>query len=270
MSESSSIQSSLNIPAGEESLGKFFAFALGAHVALIAIGVLASFFFDMDFLSKEDFKKQEIIQSSVRVDVVAMPKFTVQELKKAQPELAANPPAVETAEKSPNEGVADSKSEVEFKTQKKINLSSLLGNISSKKIKKRAKKKKNAPSLSAKELNSLVMEGNKLSKGQALVGDSLNAAEGVFAEYVASIPSKVRPYWKLPSFLLEQDLRARIRIFISENGKILKTQIYESSGVEEFDRRALEALNNAGLLPVPEKSIRSRLAAGQVVLGFPL
>ena len=109
-----------------------------------------------------------------------------------------------------------------------------------------------------------------MSKGQALVGDALKAVQGAYVEYVSAIPAFVRPYWKLPSYLLNKDLRARIRIFVSQDGRIIKTEIYESSGVEEFDRRALGALNKTGSLPAPDKSLWGRLSAGDVILGFPL
>lgn len=253
----------------EESLARFFILALGAHVLVVAGFVLASLLVGLDMFRSDEIKDAELIQSAVRVDVVAMPKFTVQELKKIEPQA----PAADAVEETPKASAgAQSDSDVEFKTEKKVELSSLLSNLSSRKVDtpKKEKKKQKGSALSAKELNALVMEGNKVSKGQALVGDALKAAQGEFADYVSAIPGHIRPYWKLPSYLMDRDLRARIRVYISENGKILKTQVYESSGVEEFDRRALGALEKAGVLPAPEKSIRSRLAAGQVVLGFPL
>ena len=250
----------------EDSLGRFFALALGVHVLFVGAFAALSLLLGLEFFSSEKYEDIELIQSAVRVDVVAMPKLTVQELKNMEPQA----PAAETQDEAPKAADAQAPSEVEFKTEKKVELSSLLSSLSSRKVEKAKKKKDKGPALSAKELNSLVMEGNKVSKGQALVGDSLGAAQSDFADYVAAIPGHIRPFWKLPSYLLEKDLKARIRVFISENGKIIKTQIYESSGVAEFDRRALEALNKAGILPAPEKSIRSRLAAGQVVLGFPL
>lgn len=253
----------------EDSLGRFFALALGVHVLFVGAFAALSLLLGLEFFSSEKYEDIELIQSAVRVDVVAMPKLTVQELKNMEPQA----PAADTEDEAPKAADAQASSEVEFKTEKKVELSSLLSSLSSRKVekaKKRKDQKDKGPALSAKELNSLVMEGNKVSKGQALVGDSLGAAQSDFADYVAAIPGHIRPFWKLPSYLLEKELKARIRVFISENGKIIKTQIYESSGVAEFDRRALEALNKAGILPVPEKSIRSRLAAGQVVLGFPL
>lgn len=250
----------------DDSLKRFFIMALMAHVAFVVVASILSFVFDLGIFTSKNNEVPDFVQSAVRVDVVAMPKLTVQELKNMAPQM----PAADKADTSPDESSAQSKSDVEFKTDKKVELSSLLSNLSKRNVEKSKKKKKKGPSLSAKELNSLVMEGNKVSAGQSLVGDSLAEAQGEYAEYVAAIPSFVRPYWKLPSYLIEKDLRARIKIYISENGKIVKSEVYESSGVAEFDNRALSALKETGILPVPEKSIRSMLASGKVVLGFPL
>lgn len=255
----------------QDPLGRFFALALAAHVVAAGVVAAASFFLDLELFSRDEFEKTEIIQSSVRVDVVAMPKLTVQELKKATP----SPPASDSADETPEAAEPASSSDVEYKTRsdakkKKVELSSLLKNLSERKTEKARRRKRKGPALSAKELGALVMEGNKVSKGQALVGDSLKQAQGEFAEYVAAIPGHVRPHWKLPSYLIDKGLRARIRVYISENGKILRTEIYQSSGEQEFDRRALRALKKTETLPPPAKTIRSALAAGKVVLGFPL
>ena len=252
----------------KDPLGKFFTLALVVHFSIAILLYLFSNVLDLNLFDKKPNKDIEFVQSAVRVDVVGMPKFTVQELKKLDPSATAEGQKVEIA---PKEGVVESKSDVEFKTtEKKVVLSSLFSSLSNRKVDRKVKRKKKGSVLSARELNSLALEGNKVSKGQALVGDALKAVQGAYVEYVSTIPSFVRPYWKLPSYLLDKGLRARIRIYVSQNGKIIKSEIYESSGVEEFDRRALGALNKTGSLPAPDKSLWGRLAAGDVILGFPL
>lgn len=250
----------------EDSLKRTFTIALALHVIIGLLLTGLSFLFDMGIFQSTTEEAPEYLQSAVRVDVVAMPKLTVQELKNMSPEA----PASASKDTAPEAKAATSESDTEFKTEKKVELSSLLSSLSSRKTEKAKKKKNKGPALDSKALNDLAMEGNKVSKGQSLVGDALKENQGEFASYVSSIPARVRPHWKLPSYLIEKDLKARIRIYISENGKILKTEIFESSGVDEFDRRALQALKATGILPAPDKGIRSRLAAGQVVLGFPL
>ena len=250
-----------------DPLGKFFSLALGAHILLAMIAYIISFVFNFQFFESKN-KNAEIIQSAVRVDVVGMPKFTVQELKNLDPATTSKG---QKADSAPAKAEVESKSDVEFKsTEKKIKLSSLFSSLSNRPVEKAKKIKKKGSVLSAKELNSLALEGNKVSEGQSLVGDSLKGAQGAYIEYVSSMPSYVRPYWKLPSYLLNKELKARIRVFVSQSGRIIKTEIYESRGVPEFDKRALEALKKTGSFPAPDKSIWTRLTSGDVILGFPL
>lgn len=223
----------------------------------------------------DHYKKTEnvkVIQSSVRVDIVDMPKYTVQELKKMQ----MTP--VNTEEQIGNEKTTEveEKSDVEFKKQvKKVDLNKLLSNLSNKKnikVDEKGNAQNKVKDLFAKNksLRSLVLEGNKISKGTSIVGDNLEVEKTVFNEYISNLPNVIRPNWKLPSYLLNQELKCRVRVFIAANGKILKTQVYESSGVSEFDDKAIRALKDSDPLPAPDKDILSKVAAGEVILGFPL
>lgn len=255
----------------EDNLKKSLALAIGVHVFLIVFAFLFQTFLGIDwFKNKSSIKEIEIIQSSVRVDVVAMPKFTVQELKK----MDIAPPSQDEKTEEVKPTADNSKSDIEFKQKaKKVNLGNLLSNLSNKKEAKAKKKKTKGDKNLVKhryQLRKLVLEGNKVSAGTSLVGDGLAAERTEFNNYVASLPNFVRQYWKLPSYLLDQNLKCRIRIFIGANGKILRSQIYESSGVNEFDQKALAALKQVNSFPSPKREILARVAAGDVILGFPL
>ena len=217
----------------------------------------------LDFsLGPQQIEIEDTIQSSVKVDVVGMPKLTVQELKQfkatdLQKGETEDPKAIE--EPAPEE------------VEEKVDLGNLLSNLSKKKVaKKRPKKKKFGNALSQKELKSLVLEGNKLSAGEAVVGDSLENARTVLGQYASTLPSHVRPFWKLPSYLLNKDLSARIRVFLSDSGKVLRTEITKTSGVDDFDQRALRAIKQANPFPAPEAEIAKMTTSGAIVLGFPL
>lgn len=255
----------------EDKLQKYLMIAVAIHLFVVLSAYLFQQFLGIDwFQNTKAIKEIKIIQSSVRVDVVAMPKFTVQELKKM--EIA--PPSQDEKNEEVKPSVDNSKSDLEFKQKaKKVDLSNLLSNLSKKKTAKgKQKKAKGHEKLNAhrSQLRKLVLEGNKVSAGTSLVGDSLAEENTEFSNYVSSLSNFVRPYWKLPSYLLEKDLKCRIRIFIGSNGKILRTQIYESSGVAEFDQKAMTALKQVKVFPAPKKTILTRVAAGDVVLGFPL
>ena len=213
--------------------------------------------------------KIEIIESSVRVDVVGMPEFTVQELKKLKvnPSTTKMPVVKEDEIKIPDESTEESKSD-EVTDSKSSSMNDLLSSLSKKKLpksKKKAKKK-----ISSNKLRSLVLEGNKVSEGQSVIGKQSSASQSDFAKYTSNIPNHVKPHWVLPSYLSEKDLKCRISVYIGSNGNLLRTKIWESSGDPEYDQKAIFAIKAASPFPKPEESILGRVAGGDIVLGFPL
>ncbi|MBL7665050.1 MAG: cell envelope integrity protein TolA [Bacteriovoracaceae bacterium] len=219
------------------------------------------------------------IQSAVRVDVVDMPKYTIQELKAMKlPPIATTvtspPPAKSVNEKTINPEVQD---ELTFKEKGKKSLNEILKNLSKKDIKldnKKAAEKKvdgdGKNTLSKNELKQLILEGNKLSKGSALVGDSSEVSMAEFESYANTLPDLVKRYWKLPSYLMDANLKCRIRVYISSKGKLIKAIVYESSGVVEYDQKAVSAVEQVQSFPIPPNSVIHRLSSGDVILGFPL
>lgn len=212
-------------------------------------------------------KKIEIVQSAVRIDIVSLPKMTVQELKRVELSKPDEPLPVEREHSKNNET-----SLVEFKKKKeKLNLSNILNNLSSKKLKPiRKKKLRKDRKISRNNLKKLILEGNKLSKGQSIYGDSIKRNEQDFLNYIQSLPNKIRLHWKLPSYLSLKGLRCRIRVYIASNGRVLKMEVFESSGDVEYDKKAMNAVKLSDPLPKPMKDIASRVASGSVILGFPL
>ena len=251
-----------------DKLNQYLFKALVLHLIIAIIGVVTSFIFKMEFFKPFKSKKDiQIVQSSVRVDVVGLPKFTLQELKKMNIGAVQEPEEVEIEKP---EVKTNETSEVEFKKKgKKVNLSNLLSSFSKKKIAKKAKVKKKKK-IDARLLNKLVLEGNKVSKGSSLSGEQLDLSKQVFISYIQELPDKVKPNWKLPSYMIGKNLQCRVQIFIGSNGKVLKIKLYETSGDDEYDSRAMKAIMASSPLPKPPSSILSKVADGTVVLGFPL
>lgn len=256
----------------DQSFIKDFLVSLGAHVALLLLAFAGS-----ELLSKF-FKNNdvEIIRSSVRVDVVGMPKFTVQELKKmqAEPIVTAEPEAVQGGKEETKTEVEDviKKDDLviqEVDKKKKSSFLNIINDYSSKKVTAKAAPKGEAKGTN-KNLESLVLEGNRLSKGSALVGEYTDEQNSEFSAYVQNLPGTIRPFWKLPGYLLEKQLRCRIKIYISPSGQLLKQELLESSGEAEFDKRAQEAVRSASPFPKPSNIVGQRLTQSGIILGFPL
>lgn len=247
----------------------FYSFqSLLLHASLIAVAMLFAKI-TWDSLEARRAENIQLVQSSVRVDVVAMPELTVKELKtfEQQEEVEEIPTPAERAPEP--EAKPDQPEFVEEKKQQ--DFASMLKNLSQKKVEekptKKVEKKQNV--FDRAKIQKLVAAGNKISGGSALIGGSGEAAQGEYAQYLGAMPEAVKPYWKLPSYLASQELQARVRVFLRADGSLIKAELYESSGVTEYDQRAMEAVRRAKFAPMP-KGYSNRGVAGEIVLGFPL
>ena len=261
--------------ATDRDFTKNFLISCGAHAALVLLAYLGGSAI-MKVLNVND--NVEIIRASVRVDVVGMPKFTVQELRDMQNEAATKPEpevkgAVEEVKAKENESEDIIKKDdlviEEEGKKKKSSFLSLINDYSQKKV---AAKEKNRGSKSGKnkDINNLILEGNRLSKGGALVGDYSAGDNSDFSAYVQGMPEIVRPFWNLPSYLQDKNLRCRIKIYLSTSGQLLSTDVFESSGQSEFDARAIKAVKDAAPYPAPSEVVGQRLTKSGIILGFPL
>lgn len=235
-------------------------------------------------------KNLQLVEASVRVDVVSMPKFTINELKnvssgveEAKKEEAApvteTPKEVVKEEPKPKEEpkveekTAGPTFEEASKEKKRQDFLSKLKAISTKKVNGTGdvKAEKGVGGEKSSALKDLVLAGNKLSTGTSIVGSGNTAEMTAFQLYVSKLPDRVRPHWRLPSFLLEKkNLKCRVRIWLNINGALTNAEIYQSSGESEYDQRALEAVRSASPFPKLKEEYGRRALNGDIVLGFPL
>ena len=267
-------------------LGSYVKFSLGVHLVVFT----AFFLWQREGGQTRRSYNLNLVKSSVRVDVVAMPRLTFSELKALEKLPPLPDQEEEQGEKAkessspPREGdflkvkegkkkVPDFREMMKKMAQKKTKTE--LRPVSSRKSKKknsRKKKKNNNKVVSKKlkkKLEQLAFVGNKLSKGAALTGTLSGQAAQELALYMNSLPDKVRPYWKLPSFLKDKNLRCRIRIFLRGNGDLIKAQIIEGSGDSEYDQRALKAVRATPFPPL-DPAFEDQGVKGKIILGFPL
>lgn len=263
-----------------QNLTSSFYKSLGIHGAIVLMLYLGNIITPM-VVSKNIFKLNpeiKFLKSAVRVDVVAMPTQTLAELKKIELSPAPTQESVkeikEVKEVKPDVAkVDDNPAALELKKfEKKKNLLSLLKNISKTATPetKGTKGESKLKSLSGKDISGVVLLGNRIAKGNNITGTTGETEAGAFAGYASSIPVKIKPFWKLPSYLMGKNLQCRVRVFIAGNGELLNAVIYESSGVADYDEKAIEAIKAASPFPAPEAAYRNRLLNGEIALGFPL
>ena len=112
-------------------------------------------------------------------------------------------------------------------------------------------------------------KGAQISEG---ISDTSNTGEEVLdfevVKYFTLMKDHIKMYWSLPQELKVMQLRAEVYVEIGDNGVVLKRQIKESSGNEEFDVRVLETIERASPFPRPIPSVQKTLSEG-VVFVFP-
>lgn len=258
----------------DRNFTKNFLISCGAHVLLLLIAFIAGSTIAKIFNLNSNV---EIIQAAVRVDVVGMPKFTVKELRemqaapvaKAEPEPQGAKVETKVEDETPDEIKKDDLVIEEKGAKKKSSFMNLITDYSSKKVAPSERKKGTAKSTN-KDLDSLILEGNRLSKGSALVGEYTDAQNSEFSAYVQTLPELVRAHWKLPTYLMNQNLKCKIAMYLSASGDVVKTELIESSGQGEFDARAEKAIRDGSPYPKPDAAVVPRLANSGIILKFPL
>ena len=259
------------------------------HAALVAFTLIGGkVAFDLNRAERE--KNLELIQASVRVDMVAMPTHTLNELKnlssgveeakreekapevekpvekvEAKPEPKEEP---KVAEEKPDAGPTFEEAKA---AQKRKDFLSKLKTIGNKKVDSEGTQKADKGAYGSKEtaLKDLVLSGNKLSKGTAMYGEGGGGDLTAFKAYASRLPDYVRTNWSLPSYLMDKKLQAHIRVWLNMNGDVTRTEVYKSSGNDEYDQRAVEAIKLAKFPPLKEDFAKKAMS-GDILLGFPL
>lgn len=218
---------------------------------------------------KADLNKVRIIGKAIKVDVVAMPKMTYQELKRMTPPTQDKPEVI--AEKSKDTGGSDKV--ILEKEKKQRSLKDMLSKFAKRNVqvdKKPRKKVVKKIEEDNVDYSGIIAAGNKLSAGSSYTGTGSAQAEGEFDNYVISVMEAVRRHWKLPAYLANLELSCHVQIFINAQGKLLDYKIIKSSGNEEYDTKAVNSIRAVGTFPRPKKEITNRLVAGELVLAFPI
>lgn len=268
--------------SGKKGLKYYFKRSFILHFVLVLI-----LFFTANIhglLSPFNRVNVKIIESSVRVDVVAMPTKTFKELKSIDMRPAPSNPA-EIIKVDPQDKVKAEVSDKDafLKKKKKVSFQEMMKQMAQKKLQKNTKKTKkksvtkNNRNSKVKisdrqksELRNLILAGNKISKGTATTGSKNSGDTTEFHLYLGRLPGHVKPNWKLPSYLFEKGLTCRVRIFLTPSGQLVKAEVFETSGEEEYDKKALEAVYASAPFPELDGEFKQRGRKGEIILGFPL
>lgn len=255
------------------------------HIALVIVALVSGKVILMQQQQLRD-ANIELVQASVKVDVVAMPNYTpnelknlssgVEEAKKEEVSATAAPlEKVENEEKREAQGpqkVDAGPSFEEANSKKRLDFLSKLKKIGNKKIKSDGNQnaEKGLYGEKVNDLKELVLAGNKLNVGTALRGEGSTVDMTAYQVYASRLPDIVRPHWSLPSFLMNKNLKARVRVWLAMSGEVTRAEIYQSSGDSEYDQRAIEAIKSSSPFPRLSEEVGRRGVNGNIILGFPL
>ena len=244
----------------DQTLKRFFLFSLALHAFLIVFLVVKSMFFPSN--------PKEYIPS-LRVDLIGLPDLKISETKVLPPTPKA-PEEVSKTEESKKEVKVDTKAENDgdysLKKKKKNSKPTQKELAAQQKLKNALARIKALERIKA--LQNAEIKGNAISKGSALSGDAKTSLETTYHDVILE---RIRSNWELPKWLQEQEnLKAKVAIFIDRRGQLARFEFRKSSGNEQFDAEVKRTLELSSPFPVPPEGIVSEIANDGVLLGFPL
>lgn len=251
----------------DQRLKKALKISLGLHIAVFLFFTVKFYLIPDDVLDYE---------SSLRVDIVALPQKDVQQMieaspappepapAKPQPKAPSKPEPKKQA--APEEVVVlnpkkkdktDKKIDTEKKQKEALNRlkqMSALENLENQ-VKNERKAAPTKP----------VFAGNQIATGSDLRGLSKIQHDS----YVAQVERHIRQNWALPQWLANKKLRAQVRVKIDSNGQLISKSLVRSSGNSSFDDVALETIEKSTPVPRPPDKLVGLLANEGILFGFP-
>jgi colicin import membrane protein len=214
----------------------------------------------------------EVVEQAIRVDIVDLP----EKLPAAPPSSPAEPikevvkpepPASKAVEQEPEPEVISNPTKV---VKAPLEDSKLNASDAIKKLKKQLAIEKIKEEMKDKERQELSQrvsqyKGTTISPGTELTGVNKLQHEA----YLSGLDKHVKQYWSLPEWLARGSFSAQVRIYIDEQGLLIKSQLIRGSGNPSYDDTVLETIKKAVPYPIPPDKFRAILRVHGMVLGFP-
>ena len=217
---------------------------------LFHLGITIIFIFSKalpNWIKKE---KKVLIQSSIRIDTIALPDLTSNKKIKAKKQKTV----------LVKEGKKEKKEKKKRKTE--IKQKKAQKQHQEKELSQKTDLKNENPSKKSEDLK----KGNKISKGTGQGKEALSDQQlEEIHIYMNQVVYQIKTKWEsLPKYLADKDLTAQVEIKINEQGQIIYKQILISSGNEEFDSFVLQAIEDSGAYPPPPLDIQYLIKGGIV------
>lgn len=109
------------------------------------------------------------------------------------------------------------------------------------------------------------IRGNQVNQGTSLDG----VMDKTFNAYLGHVSEKIKSNWALPTWLQSRNLRASVRIYIDEQGRISRFLFTQKSPDESFDNYVADAIKKSTFAPPPAEMARL-LGNSGIEVAFPL
>lgn len=234
----------------DDRFTKNIGYSVAAHVAVVLLFTIKVFLFP---------DTSQMLQSAVRVDLVALPDKIQEPQAPPKPEAAPPPaaPKKQAVPQKPQEEKAVVLNPKKDMTKKQLEAMNRLKQMEA--LEKLEEKTKTKPP-------AVTYKGNVVSKGSELRGLSLLQHES----YVSDVEKHIRRHWVIPQWLANRkDLKTKVRVKFDESGAVTARDIVQSSGNPSFDEAVLATLEKASPVPKPPDKLQRVLAYEGILVGFP-
>lgn len=235
----------------QDSFKNFVGLSIVGHILLVTV-------FSVKFAL---FPSQDIvIQSAIRVDMVALPDKK-QEPAKINVAQKASEPVKLPDKDAPKEKKPPIDKVKEAKSKQNKALDKLKAMAALDKLKEQVEKKDTPPPTKEPE----PYKGNIVTTGSDLGGLS----KLQYDEYFAKLEKHVKENWVLPQWLIDAEYKAQVKVTIDNRGYITSKTIITSSGNNVFDSMALEALEKSSPCPTAPSSLQTLIGNEGIIFNFP-
>jgi colicin import membrane protein len=235
----------------QEAFQRYLAISAGLHIALLLAYSLKIAIFPSDII---------MVPDAIRIDMIGLPD-KIQTQPKAAPKAA---PPVEIAPAKPEPKAKPDVKTKDLKSEQKKALNALK-QLEAMEALKAATPAKVSDQSSDLKPSLPEYKGNAVTSGNSFTGISGLVAQ----EYWSVAKQHVHNFWALPEWLANLPLRASVVVLIDASGKVVKSEIYKTSGNSAFDNASLTAVEAASPFPVPPEKIRDTVIKSWMIFNFP-
>lgn len=242
-------------------------FSFVAHTVIASIFILQVIFFSQRPID---------ISQAIRVDMVGLPdKLKPNEMPaKVEQILKEKPVTEEKADET-------AKPVVEKKVLPKKEIKTESENINLKKTQQKQKSavEKLKAQSAIEKMQQDALDEERLKKRASAVpvkarvisaGSALSGLDKLQNDnYLLTLDAHIKQYWALPQWLKNKHFKARVLVKFDGAGRVLSSQIVQTSGQSGYDEYCLQAIAQAAPFPKFTEKFSEKYSKDGVVFGFP-